>query len=295
MAKKEKKEKKMRVEKALKAYDNKEFLHSKDGREIRILAEYEHPRRYFRKFKIKKSVIFFGSARSVSLSELEENINTLETKLKNAPENDKKSLEKEINVLKNRKDISTAYDGAVKLAEMMALWSKELPKKKRFYVCTGGGPGMMEAANKGAYNVNAPSIGLNISLPFEQYPNQYITPTLNFEFHYFFMRKYWFVNLAEALVVLPGGFGTFDELMEILTLRQTHKMTRPLPILLYSEDYWKNVINFEYMAEKGMISWEDLDLFKFVNTPEQAFKILVEELTQIHKLPETEYAKNIIK
>lgn len=279
---------KMRVVKAPKAYDNHKFLHSRDGRELRLLAEYLQPRRYFRKYKIKNSIIFFGSARSLPSAEYEKKLAELKTKLDNAAPEDKQKCLTDYDRMKFQKDISKAYDDAVKLSEMLSEWSKTLPKKKRFIICTGGGPGMMEAANRGAFNVDAPSIGLNISLPFEQFPNQFISPDLNFEFHYFFMRKFWFVNLAQAMVVFPGGFGTLDELMEILTLRQTHKTTKPMPILLYSEDYWKNVINFNFLAEKGMISFEDLNLFKFVSSPKEAFEILKTELTKIHDLPATD-------
>ncbi|HPP40494.1 MAG TPA: LOG family protein, partial [Candidatus Kapabacteria bacterium] len=157
-------------------------------------------------------------------------------------------------------------------------WSAKLPPESRYYVCTGGGPGMMEAANRGAFQANQPSIGLNISLPFEQEPNIFISDELNFEFHYFFMRKFWFAYLAKAMVALPGGFGTLDELFEILTLRQTLKITRPLPIVLYSEEFWKNTVNFNYLLENRMISEKDFDLFIYANSPKEAFDYLVEQL-----------------
>jgi hypothetical protein len=155
-------------------------------------------------------------------------------------------------------------------------------KRHRFVVTTGGGPGIMEAANRGAYEAGGKTIGLNIALPFEQVPNPYITPELNFEFHYFFMRKLWFAYLAKALVVFPGGFGTMDEMFEIMTLAQTEKMAKKMTVLLYGEEYWRKVVNLEALAEYGTISPKDLNLFQFVNTPEQAFEILKENLTRDH-------------
>lgn len=145
---------------------------------------------------------------------------------------------------------------------------------------------MMEAANRGAAKAGAPNIGLNISLPFEQYPNFYITPDLNFEFHYFFMRKYWFVYLTKAIIAMPGGFGTLDELFEILTLKQTLKVTKPLPIVLYNESFWRNLINFDYLVETGMINEQDLNLFKFANTPDEVFNYIKDFLSQFENVPE---------
>ncbi|MFA6570430.1 MAG: TIGR00730 family Rossman fold protein [Bacteroidota bacterium] len=252
--KKEKNKNNTIVHSAQKGYDNKKFIHSSDGRVIRLLAEYLHPKQQLERMKVKKSIIFFGSARSHS-SEFNP---------------DSKS--------------SKFYDEARRTAYLFAEWSKTLPVEKQFHICTGGGPGIMEAANRGAKEAGTSTIGLNISLPFEQYPNQYITPELNFEFHYFFMRKFWFVYLASAIIAFPGGLGTLDELMEILTLRQTEKVTKPLPILLYSKEYWKKVINFDYLIEMGMIKAEDMNLFKFVETPEEAFEYLKSELSRIHKI-----------
>jgi uncharacterized protein (TIGR00730 family) len=155
-------------------------------------------------------------------------------------------------------------------------------RRHRFVVTSGGGPGIMEAANRGAYEAGGKTIGLNIKLPFEQRPNPYITPALNFNFHYFFMRKYWFAYLAKALVVFPGGFGTLDEMFELLTLDQTHKLAKPITIVIYGSDYWKQVINLELLAAKGAIAVKDLDLFQFADTPEQAFALLKEGLTRDH-------------
>lgn len=269
-------EPKLRVVKADKAYDNHEFIHSADGRIIRILSEYLYPNRYLQKHKVKNTVVFFGSARTPSqdlyeirekefLDELKENPNNEEIKAK---------LEK----LRHRKSNVNHYETARKLANLLSMWSKELQVKDQVTVCTGGGPGIMEAANRGAFEADERTIGLNISLPFEQYPNQYITPDLNFEFHYFYMRKFWFVYLAKALVVFPGGFGTLDELMEVLTLVQTKKVTKPLKILLFNKEFWTKLINFEYLAELGFINHEDLDLFSFFETAEEGFEILKNNL-----------------
>jgi uncharacterized protein (TIGR00730 family) len=152
-------------------------------------------------------------------------------------------------------------------------------------VTSGGGPGIMEAANRGAREAGGKTIGLNIRLPFEQYPNRYITPELNFEFHYFFMRKYWFAYLAKALVVFPGGFGTLDEFFEILTLAQTHKLAKKILVIVYGREYWNRVLNLEALADAGTISPEDVNGFTVVDTPEEAFEVLKEGLTKFHLQP----------
>lgn len=268
-----------------KAYDNGEFIHSRDGRTIRILSEYLYPEQYFNKHEIKNAIVFYGSARTMPLDVWESKMTNLKRKLEQTTnESEKGPIVAEIEQLEKIKFLSEVYQEAVETARMMAEWAESLPKNKRIYVCTGGGPGMMEAANRGAYLAQSPSIGLNISLPFEQTPNNYISGELNFEFHYFFMRKFWFSYLAAAMVALPGGFGTMDELFEILTLRQTKKVTRPMPIVLYSSKFWKSFINFDYLVDIKMINKSDLDLFKFCDTPQEAFDHLTTELTRIHKL-----------
>jgi uncharacterized protein (TIGR00730 family) len=274
------------LDRASKAYDNKSFLHSKDGRVLRLLAEYLHPLSHFRKNFVHSTIIFFGSARIPSRELFDKQLDELNKSLNSEKdENEIKLLEKKLRALKAKEETVNYYEDAVKLSSIITEWSNKLPKKQRFGLCTGGGPGIMEAANKGAHLAGGRSIGLNISLPFEQYPNKYIDQDLNFEFHYFFMRKFWFVYLAEAVVVFPGGFGTLDELMEILTLIQTNKITRSIPIVLYGENFWKNLINFDYMVEMGLISVEDLELFKFANTPEEAFTYIKDKLTDYLKLP----------
>lgn len=273
------KEHQPRLQKANKAYNNRDFIHSRDGRTIRILSEYLYPEQYFRKYGIGGTIVFYGSARTLSQEEYD-------IKLKNI--NDKIDLAKEgveLNELRAQKSkleksyqMTKIYMEAVELSEMMAKWGMNNIKENQLLVCTGGGPGMMEAANRGAARAGAKNIGLNISLPFEQYPNNYITPDLNFEFHYFFMRKFWFIYYTKAIVVLPGGFGTLDEMMEVLTLIQTTKVKKKIPIVLYNQNFWNNLINFDYLVETGMISSDDLKLFRYADTPQEAYNYLINEI-----------------
>jgi len=283
------------LEQAPLAYENGEFLGSPDGRMLRILAEYQEPMARFRRERIQDTVVFFGSARfralDVANSELELLANT--GSAQPAPEHEQPARPEEIesgeaSALKLRLaeaavEMAHYYEDARKLAGMVASWSKTLPgRRHRFVVTSGGGPGIMEAANRGAYEAGAKSIGLNIRLPFEQHPNPYITPALSFDFHYFFMRKYWFAYLAKALVVFPGGFGTLDEMFELLTLAQTKKLAKKITVVIYGSAYWKNVINLELLAEKGAIATADLELFQFADTPEEAFALLKTGLTENH-------------
>ena len=253
------------------AYLNPDFLDSPDGRLIRIMAEYQEPLVRFRRERIADTIVFFGSARFHALDAAGRQPQTLDQTGTAAP-----ALPTEPAAVA----MSHYYEDARTLARLISTWSKALPgPRHRFVVTSGGGPGIMEAANRGAYEAGAKSIGLNIKLPFEQNPNPYITPELNFEFHYFFMRKYWFAYLAKALVVFPGGFGTMDEMFELLTLAQTNKLTKKMTIILYGTDYWKTAINFEFFAENGAIARKDLDLFQFADTPEHAFELLRAGLT----------------
>ncbi|TRZ65944.1 TIGR00730 family Rossman fold protein [bacterium] len=176
--------------------------------------------------------------------------------------------------------MSRYYEDTRRLAYLLTNWSKALKKGNKFVICSGGGPGIMEAANRGASEAKGLSIGFNVSLPFEQFPNKYISPNLNFEFHYFFMRKFWFAYLAKALVIMPGGFGTLDELMEILTLVQTEKLMKKMSIIVYGKEFWDKIINFDALAKYRVISPNDLKLMKFADTPEEAFEILKEELNK---------------
>jgi hypothetical protein len=262
------------------AYENDLFLNGPDGRPLRILSEYAEPLARFRREKIQDTVVFFGSARIRSLDTAEHNVELVAQDDPAQPvgEHEHQQHRALVGV-----EMAHYYEDARKLSHLLTSWSRALQgKRHRFVVTTGGGPGIMEAANRGAYEAGGKTIGLNIALPFEQVPNPYITPELNFEFHYFFMRKLWFAYLAKALVVFPGGFGTMDEMFEIMTLAQTEKMAKKMTVLLYGEEYWRKVVNLEALAEYGTISPKDLGLFTFVNTPEQAFEILKENLTRDH-------------
>ncbi len=233
------------------AYKNYEFLDSPDARALRILSEYLEPYSHFRREKVRDTIVFFGSARL----------------LEDGP-------------------MARYYQEARTLARLVTAWSEQLRNSsRRFVVCTGGGPGIMEAANRGAREAGGQSMGLNIGLPFEQRPNSHISPELCFEFHYFFMRKFWFAYLAKALVVFPGGFGTLDELMEMLTLTQTQKLAKKIIILLYGSAYWKEIINFEALARYGMIAPADLELFEYADDPDTAFRILRDGLTRYYLQP----------
>lgn len=233
------------------AYRNENFLSSRDARSIRILAEYLHPLSHFRLERIHDTVVFFGSAR-----------------------------------IHEEGPMARYYSEARELAKLVTEWSLLLDQdRQRFVVATGGGPGIMEAANRGAHDAGGKSVGLNIGLPFEQAPNPYITPELNFEFHYFFMRKFWFAYLAKALIVFPGGFGTLDELSELLTLTQTHKLMKKIVIVLYGTSFWKEVLNFDALVKYGMISEGDLELFQFADDPQEALALLREGLTQHYLRP----------
>ncbi len=280
------------------AYENHRFMENVEGRPLRILAEYLEPRARFAREKIENTVVFFGSARTLPRDVATENLRKLEAAAQNrgisAPPsaglpNSQANGQDEANRLKAARmavEMSRYYEEARELARMITAWSLSLQKGKRFIVvCSGGGPGIMEAANRGAHEAEGETVGMNIKLPFEQLPNPYISPALNFEFHYFFMRKLWFAYMAKGLVVFPGGFGTLDELFEILTLAQTNKLAKKITVLIYGEEYWRKVINFEALAEAGSISPQDLNLFRFVNSPEEAFEVLKEALTRDHLSP----------
>ncbi|HME33382.1 MAG TPA: TIGR00730 family Rossman fold protein [Terriglobales bacterium] len=263
------------------AYENKKFLNSPDGRILRILAEYQEPLTRFRRERIQDTIVFFGSARFHSQSQAEEALQVLEKPGSATPA----PAEEQLRIRRAKADVKMAryYEDARKLAFLVTQWTKSISQQRhRFVICTGGGPGIMEAANLGASEAGGKTIGMNIALPFEQMPNPYITQELNFEFHYFFMRKLWFAYLAKALVVFPGGFGTFDELFELLTLAQTEKLAKRICVVVYGKDYWDRVVNFEALVDAGTISPKDLELFHWANTPEEAFEILRSDLTQHH-------------
>jgi uncharacterized protein (TIGR00730 family) len=247
------------MKKLTKAYKNFEFLNSPAARTIRILAEYHEPLARFQKYGIKNSIVFFGSSRAFDFE-------TVNKKVKH------RNYDKAMKLAKY-------YDDAVELSKKLTQWSMSKKSEKQLiYICSGGGPGIMEAANKGAQLAGGKSIGLNISIPMEQDPNPYISPELMFEFHYFFIRKFWFVYMAKALVIFPGGYGTMDELMEVLTLIQTEKITKNLPIVIYGEEYWNDIINFKSLVEWGTIAEEDVNLFYFSNSVEDAYKYLTSRI-----------------
>jgi uncharacterized protein (TIGR00730 family) len=275
------------LESAPLAYENPEFLNSPDGRVFRVLAEYQEPMTRFRRERIQDTVVFFGSARFRALDVASHELELLENtgSCRPAPADQQPARPDEVErgeaseqkqrLAEAAVEMARYYEDARTLAGMVSKWAMTLPGRRHRYVITsGGGPGIMEAANRGAYEAGAKTIGLNIKLPFEQMPNPYITPDLNFEFHYFFMRKFWFAYLAKALVVFPGGFGTLDEMFELLTLAQTQKLAKKITVLIYGSSYWKSVINLETLAAKGAIAMKDLELFQFVDTPEEAFERL---------------------
>jgi uncharacterized protein (TIGR00730 family) len=236
------------------AYKNDGFLDSPAARSLRILSEYLEPLDHFRREQIRDTIVFFGSARITE----------------DGP-------------------MGNYYRDARELARRLTEWSDNVTNStSRFVICTGGGPGIMEAANRGAADAKGKTVGLNIGLPFEQLPNPYITPELSFEFHYFFMRKFWFAYLAKAMVVFPGGYGSLDELMEILTLVQTKKLNKKIIIVLYGSKFWKEVINFDALVQHGTISPDDLNLFEFADDVDTAQRILQEGLMKYHLQPEPE-------
>jgi len=243
-----------------------------------MIAEFLEPQRRFRKANIKDTIVMFGSARIRPRKETLAKLREVEAAIRRSPRPTKHQLtalrDAEIQV-----EMSRYYEDAVELSRLLTAWGKRYDSPRRFVVCSGGGPGIMEAANKGAALAKGESIGLNISLPFEQTANPFVSPGLDFEFHYFFMRKFWFVYLAKALVVFPGGFGTMDEMMEVLTLLQTDKVKKRVAVVMYGEEYWKKVIDFDALVLHGMASRDDLKLFRFMETPEEAFAYLKEFLS----------------
>jgi uncharacterized protein (TIGR00730 family) len=265
------------------AYLHPEFLESEEARPIRILSEYLEPLRRFKEEKIQDTVVFFGSARVDSRERAERALRTLRARgVDGADEHYEREL------TKSRKALEWAryYEEARELARLLTTWSMSLQSDNhRFVVTSGGGPGIMEAANRGAREAGGKTVGLNIRLPFEQGANPYITDRLHFEFHYFFMRKFWFAYLAKALVIFPGGFGTCDELFEILTLVQTDKLSKKIGVILYGREYWDQVLRLEPMSEWGAIAEQDLELLHYAETPSDAFEQLRTHLITQHLEP----------
>jgi uncharacterized protein (TIGR00730 family) len=267
------------------AYLDRDFLDSEEARPLRILAEYLEPLGRFKAQNIQDTVVFFGSARIHSREHAEEALARLMPRVVGAEGADSDEV-----VVRGRKAVewSRYYEEARELARLLTEWSLALASAHhRFVVTSGGGPGIMEAANRGAKEAGGKTVGLNIKLPFEQGPNRYITEGLHFEFHYFFMRKFWFAYLAKALVIFPGGFGTLDEMFEILTLMQTEKLAKQMQIILYGAEYWNRILDLEPMLEWGAIGDRDLRLLQRANTPQEAFELLKAHLTAHHLQPAT--------
>jgi uncharacterized protein (TIGR00730 family) len=255
-----------------KAYDNTKFLHSSHARTIRILAEYLEPQARLRQEKIRGTVVFFGSARALSTTDSMLRLKYAEEQVRITPSKDAEDALRQAEVIHR---LSRYHDDAVRLSFLLTKYFQSVPDvRDRHVVCSGGGPGLMEAANRGAKEAGGKTIGLTISLPHEQSNNPHLDPQHTFHFHYFFMRKYWFMYLARALVVFPGGFGTMDELFEVLTLMQTQKVKKKLPIILYGSEYWNEVLNFDAMVKWGVVSQEDLKLIRQFDVPDEAFEYL---------------------
>jgi uncharacterized protein (TIGR00730 family) len=264
----------------LKAYKNLDFLNSDAAREIRVLCEMTEPRLRFREEKIEDTIVLFGSARIRPPEVAKKALRDLEAELKD-PDAPSPAEARALRQARSGVRSAAYYDAAVALAERLTRWSMELEDHgRRFVVCSGGGPGIMEAANKGARQAGGKSVGLGISLPMEQGINEHVTETLSFEFHYFFVRKYWFVCLAKALVAFPGGFGTLDELFETLTLVQTGKTGHRPPVVLFGADFWNGVVDFDALLEWGTIGEDDFKLFRVVDSVDEAFDYITAELTR---------------
>jgi len=251
--------------KIAKAYDNPEFLHSRPARYLRVLAEFIEPEERLSRFGIYNTIVFFGSALSIDNQTFK-----------------KQKLDEGV-VFEKAIEVSNAYEACIELAKRITTWSQKIEEPaKRFYVCSGGGPGIMEAANKGAKLAGGKSIGFNISIPHEQFLNPHISPELSFHFHYFFIRKFWFLYYAKALIGFPGGFGTMDEVFELLTLLQTKKIEKKIPVVLYGKTFWNEVINFKALQEYGVINPADLKLFKILDNVDEAFEYITEQLKKLH-------------
>ncbi len=253
----------------IKAYNNDAFLNSKDGRTLRILAEYLEPKSRFERAKVDDTIVFMGSARTLSREQAEKKLRETE------------QSGGDLEAARCALHMAGYYEAARELAFRLTQWSMQIDmNEKRFVVCTGGGPGIMEAANRGAAEAHGMNVGLTISIPIEEFDNQYVTPELAFHFHYFFMRKFWFAYLAKAVIVFPGGFGTLDELFELLTLVQTRKMRKPMPIVVFGAEYWGKVIDFDALVRHGTIDAKDVELMRFTDSVDEAYEWTIKQLTE---------------
>ena len=261
-----------------KAYADSNFLNGHDARPVRVLCELIQPESKLREQGIDNTIVFFGSARPKSSLDASKNLAAFEQGL---PETSKRTPDQiaELKKLISIKNLSKYYDQAVELSKKLTTWSENRQDKEKYHICSGGGPGMMEAANRGAKEAGGRSIALGISLPFEQGVNSFADPDLSFEFHYFFLRKFYFLYHAKAIVVFPGGFGTMDELFETLTLAQTNKLHKKMPVFLYGKEFWDGLINFDHFINWGVISPNDVDLFKIVDSVNDAFDQITSSLT----------------
>ncbi len=260
------------------AYRNDRFLESGTARTLRIVAEYLEPQARLRRLGVRHTVVFFGSARIHARDEAVRNLRELESRSKDGGP---AAGTQDLKAARMAVQMSRYYEDARELARLITHWSLELKNGANYLVvCSGGGPGIMEAANRGAAEAGGKSIGLNIKLPVEQEPNPYITAELSFLFRYFFMRKLWFAQPARALIVFPGGYGTMDEMWEFLTLMQTHKLGHRSTVLLYGSEYWKKAINFDWLVETGTVEQQELKLIRFANSPGEAFEILRRKLSR---------------
>jgi len=264
----------------IKAYNNYDFLNSPPARTIRVLTEMIEPATRLRKHKIHHTVVFMGSARTLPRATAQKNLKSIQQKIA-SQRSIRRGLRTQLEDAQKQVIMSAYYEDAVRLSENLTQWFNETQNaEKKFVICSGGGPGIMEAASRGARKANGQSVGLNISLPEEQYANPYQTKEISFDFHYFFIRKFWFFYLAKALVIFPGGFGTLDELFELLTLIQTEKTKKYMPVVLYGQKYWDELINFDTLVKWGTISKPDLKLFHVCDDVEGAFHYLKNELSK---------------
>jgi uncharacterized protein (TIGR00730 family) len=258
-----------RTRRTVKAYRNRQFLDSRDARELRILAEYLEPKSRFERYRVEDTIVFMGSARIRSREACEEALRKAQ------------AGNGELAAARTALEMSAYYEAARELAFRLTQWSKALDsRERRFVVCTGGGPGIMEAANRGAAEANGMNVGLTISFPVPEFGNPYVTRELGFRFHYFFMRKFWFTYLAKAVIVFPGGFGTLDELFELLTLVQTRKMTKAMPIVLFGSAFWREVVDFEALVRYGTIGARDVELVHRTDSVDDAYGWIVQQLAE---------------